>query len=143
MLLRLLRGPKHRCPVSMVLVVDDDPSLRVVLRLLLEQEGHIVVEAPHGKAALKAIQQNGVPDVVTTDLTMPVLGGEELIRRLRSDSATAAVPIVVISGNQDAALALHARRLVEAVLIKPFDAAKVARCIEDLAGNAALHQATG
>ncbi|HEY6115058.1 MAG TPA: response regulator [Candidatus Dormibacteraeota bacterium] len=127
----------------MVLVVDDDPSLRVVLRLLLEREGHMVVEAPHGKAALIAIQQKGVPDVVTTDLRMPVLGGEELIRHLRSDPATAAIPIVVISGNQDAALALHARRLVEAVLLKPFDVANVARCIKDVAGNAALHQATG
>jgi CheY-like chemotaxis protein len=127
----------------MVLVVDDDPSLRVVLRLLLEREGHMVVEAPHGKAALSAIQQKGVPDVVTTDLRMPVLGGEELIRHLRSDPATAAIPIVVISGNQDAALALHARRLVEAVLLKPFDVANVARCIKDVAGNAALHQATG
>ena len=127
----------------MVLVVDDDPSLRVVLRLLLEREGHMVVEAPHGKAALIAIQQKGVPDVVTTDLRMPVLGGEELIRHLRSDPATAAIPIVVISGNQDAALALHARRLVEAVLLKPFDVANVARCIKDLTGNAALHQATG
>jgi len=127
----------------MVLVVDDDPSLRVVLRLLLEREGHMVVEAPHGKAALLAIQQKGVPDVVTTDLRMPVLGGEELIRHLRSDPATAAIPIVVISGNQDAALALHARRLVEAVLLKPFDVANVARCIKDVAGNAALHQATG
>ena len=103
----------------------------------------MVVEAPHGKAALLAIQQKGVPDVVTTDLRMPVLGGEELIRHLRSDPATAAIPIVVISGNQDAALALHARRLVEAVLLKPFDVANVARCIKDVAGNAALHQATG
>jgi CheY-like chemotaxis protein len=127
----------------MVLVVDDDPTLRVVLRLVLEREGHMVVEAPHGKAALKAIQQNGVPDVVTTDLRMPVLGGEELIHHLRSDPTTAAIPIVVISGSQDAALALQARRLVEAVLVKPFDAAKVARCIKDVAGNAALHQATG
>jgi len=103
----------------------------------------MVVEAPHGKAALKAIQQKGVPDVVTTDLTMPVLGGEALIRHLRSNPATAAIPIVVISGNKDAARALRAHHLVEAVLIKPFDVAKVARCIKDVAGDAALEEATG
>jgi CheY-like chemotaxis protein len=102
----------------------------------------MVVEAPHGKAALKAIQEKGLPDVVTTDLTMAVLGGEELIRHLRSDPATAAIPIVVISGNHDAARALHAWGLVKAVLIKPFEAAKVARCIKDVTGNAAVRQAT-
>jgi CheY-like chemotaxis protein len=110
--------------VGKVLVVDDDPSLRVVLRLVLETEG------------------KGLPDVVTTDLTMAVLGGKELIRHLRSDPATAAIPIVVISGNQDGARALHAWGLVKAVLIKPSEAAKVARCIKDVTGNAAVRQAT-
>jgi len=127
----------------MVLVVEDDPSVRVVLRSVLESDGHKVVEAPHGKAALRAIQENGLPDVITTDLTMSVLGGEQLIRRLRSDAATVGVPIVVISRNQDAAHALHAWGLVEAVLIKPFDAAKLAHCIKNVAGNSALDQATG
>jgi len=102
----------------------------------------MVVEAPHGKAALEAIRLHAIPDIVTTDLTMPVLGGEELIRHLRSDPATAAIPIVVISGNPDTARALHASGLVEAVVVKPFEAANVARCIKDLAGNAALRQAT-
>lgn len=127
----------------MVLVVDDDPSLREVLRLVLETDGHVVLEAAHGKAALKAIQQNALPDVVTTDLTMPILTGEELIRDLRSDPATAAIPIVVISANSDAARALHAAGLVEAVLTKPFEPAKLARCIRDLAANVrTLREAT-
>lgn len=143
MLLTLLRERPHPCPVSMVLVVDDDRNLRGVLRLVLESEGHLVVDAPHGNAALKVIQRQGVPDVITTDLSMPVLGGEALVRYLRSDPATAAIPIVVISGNRDAAFALRTDGLVEAVLIKPFEAAEVARCIKDVAGYVILHQATG
>jgi CheY-like chemotaxis protein len=127
----------------MVLVVDDDPSLRDVLRLVLENEGHTVLEARHGKAALEALGRHALPDVVTTDLTMRVLGGEDLISRLRSNPVTSAIPIVVISGNSDAALALQASGLVQAVVTKPFDAAKVARCIKDAAGNATVDQATG
>jgi CheY-like chemotaxis protein len=102
-----------------------------------------VLEAPHGKAALKAIQQNALPDVVTTDLTMSGLTGQEFIRDLRSDPATAAIPIVVISGDPDAARALRAAGLIEAVLIKPFEPARLARCIRELAGNAgSLREAT-
>jgi len=138
----LLRALTDLAGVSAILVVDDDPSVRVVLRLVLETEGHTVVEAPHGKAALEAIRQHALPDIVTTDLTMPVLGGEQLISHLRSDPATAAIPIVLITGNPDTARALHASGLVEAVVVKPFEAANVARCIKDLAVNAALRQAT-
>ena len=118
--------------MSMVLVVDDDPSTRFVVRLILETEGHEVVEAEHGEAALERIRPNP-PDIVTTDLTMPVLSGEKLIERLRSEPTTASIPIVVVSGNPAAARALHAAGLVEAFLTKPFDAAELRECIRAVA----------
>jgi two-component system chemotaxis response regulator CheY len=118
--------------VSMVLVVDDDPSTRLVLRMILETAGHVVVEAEHGEAALARISPNP-PDIVTTDLAMPVLGGKELIERLRSQPLTALIPIVVLSGNPADARALHAAGLVEAVLTKPFAAADLVTCIAALA----------
>ena len=117
--------------MSSVLIVDDDASTRVVLRLVLETAGHEVVEAEHGEAALAHFFLNR-PDIVTTDLTMPVLGGEALIQRLRSEPTTASIPIVVVSGNPAAARALHASGLVEAFVNKPFDAAELAECIRAL-----------
>jgi CheY-like chemotaxis protein len=120
----------------MILVVDDDPSIRFVLRVILEKAGHEVVEAPHGAAALDLIDLQGLPDVVMTDLMMPVLDGEELIGRLRSAPTTAAIPIVVVSGNADAALTLKESGLVEAVVSKPFEAAALRECIEAVAGRA-------
>jgi CheY-like chemotaxis protein len=120
----------------MILVVDDDPSIRFVLRVILEKAGHEVVEAPHGAAALDLIDLQGLPDVVMTDLMMPVLDGEELIGRLRSAPMTAAIPIVVVSGNADAALTLKESGLVEAVVSKPFEAAALRECIEAVAGRA-------
>src|SRR5690242_789029 len=100
--------------------------------MVLESEGHTVLEAAHGEAALKTIRQILLPDVVTTDLTQAEVKGEELIRELRSDPATARIPIVVISGDLDAARALQAAGLVEAVLVKPFEPAHLARCIKDV-----------
>lgn len=113
------------------MVVDDDADTRFVLRLILEKDGHAVVEAEHGEAALAHLGLNR-PDIVMTDLMMPVLGGEALIARLRSEPSTASIPIVVVSGNQTAARALHASALVEAVVIKPFDATELAACVQAL-----------
>lgn len=118
----------------MVLVVDDDPSTRVVLRMILETAGHVVVEAQHGEAAL-ACMGPPPPDIVTTDLMMPVLGGKELIERLRSQPTTASIPIVVVSGSPGDARALHAAGLVEAFIVKPFDARDLLECIRGLAGK--------
>jgi CheY-like chemotaxis protein len=121
--------------VSVILVVDDDPEARVVLRVILENAGHEVVEAAHGAAALDLISPQRLPDLVVTDLMMPVLSGEEMIGRLRSAPATAAIPIVIVSGNAVAAWTLKASGLVEAVVAKPFEAAAVKATIHAVANR--------
>src|SRR5487761_686751 len=120
--------------MSTVLVVDDDAGTRLMVRMILETAGHQVVEAEHGEAALAHIGPNP-PDIATTDLTMPILSGEALIERLRSEPSTASIPIVIVSGNPAAAKALHASGLVEAVVTKPFEAAELAECIRILASH--------
>lgn len=122
--------------MSTILVVDDDAPTRFVLRLILETAGHEVVEAQHGADALDLISPKLLPDVVLTDLTMPILSGQELIDRLRSEPGTASIPIVVVSSDLDTARALHASGLVEAVVDKPFDAAKLAQCVQSVASTA-------
>jgi len=122
--------------MSTILVVDDDAPTRLVLRLIFERAGYEVVEAQHGADALDLISPNLLPDVVVTDLTMPILGGEELIERLRSEPGTASIPIVVVSSDLEAARALQASGLVEAVVDKPFDAATLAQCVQSVASTA-------
>src|SRR5579872_5944491 len=107
--------------MSTILVVDDDTDTRDMLRLAFEMAGHMVVEAHHGKAALDLMQPTFVPDIVVTDLVMPVLNGTELIEQLRAELRTAAVPIVVVSGSFDAARTVKASGHVQAVVLKPFD----------------------
>lgn len=115
------------------MVVDDDAGTRLVLRMILEKEGHRVLDAPHGAAALALIGTDSVPDVVTTDLVMPVLNGEELILQLRLEPATASIPIVIVSGNAGAALALHSSGLVDGVVHKPFEPAELVECVRSAA----------
>lgn len=120
--------------LNTALVVDDDSDTRSLLRLILETEGFAVVEAAHGQEALAIIRPTSLPYLVVTDLAMPVLGGLELIERLRSEPRTAHIPIVVVSGS-DEARALQTSARVEAVVRKPFDATSLAECIRGVAGT--------
>jgi CheY-like chemotaxis protein len=101
--------------VRTILIVDDESNMRFLLRLVLEGAGYEVVEAPHGAAALERAKESS-PDLVVTDLMMPVMTGRELIARLRGDPQTAEIPIVVVSAKPSATL-----DAVDAVLGKPFD----------------------
>jgi two-component system, chemotaxis family, chemotaxis protein CheY len=121
-----------RPSLSTILVVDDDPGTRLLLRLILETDGHEIVEAANGHAALGLIDPNPLPDVIMTDLTMPILNGHGLIERIRSEPRTASIPIVVVSANPDAAQALHASGRIEAFVIKPFDASVLSSCIRNV-----------
>ncbi len=85
-----------------ILVVDDEPDERFLLRRMLERDGHEVLEAADGAAAL-AIARESAPDVIITDMMMPVMDGAELIRRLRDDPATAGIPIVASTGEPERA----------------------------------------
>ncbi len=81
-----------------ILVVDDEPDQRFLLRRIFERAGHQVADACNGAEALKAVQESP-PDLVVTDVMMPVMDGVELIRRLRGAPATAGIPILAASGD--------------------------------------------
>jgi len=79
--------------MARILVVDDEPDERFLVGRALRRAGHEVAVASDGANALKAVQERP-PDLVLTDIMMPVMDGVELIRRLRAEPATAAIPIL-------------------------------------------------
>ncbi len=89
--------------IARILIVDDEPDIRFMMRLIFEGAGYQVTEASHGVAGLKSARSKP-PDLVTTDLMMPMMDGLEFIERLRSDPETAAIPILVVSGNSELAV---------------------------------------
>jgi CheY-like chemotaxis protein len=95
-------------------VVDDEPDERFLVGRTLKKQGHEVRVAENGAAGLKAVQEQ-VPDLVVTDVMMPVMDGVEFIRRLRGDPATAGIPILAASGDT------HLAGAADAVLAKPYD----------------------
>ena len=95
-LLRVLDRFCHRRGVGPVLVVEDEPANREMLRRLLEKEGLTVVEATNGRTALELMTQT-TPWLVLLDLMMPEMDGFQFAVALRENPAWADVPVIVIT----------------------------------------------
>ena len=105
--------------MATVVVVDDEESIAWVVAYWLRKAGHTPIVAASGAAALRAALAH--PDMILLDLGLPDLPGEEVLRRLKAQPETARIPVVIVSGQPDAA-ALVARsgaRAVAAILRKP------------------------
>ena len=101
-----------------VLIVDDDRTIREVLRAMLGYEGCVVVDVPDGESAL-AVADEIDPDVVLLDLTMPGMDGLDVCRRLKARPDPPKV--VVITARDTAADELRGRAAgADAFLRKPF-----------------------
>jgi CheY-like chemotaxis protein len=91
--------------VSNILVIDDDPAVRMTIRLVLERESHTVKLAADGPAGIKAIEAGGI-DLLIVDIFMPGMDGIETIREVRSHQPD--LPAIVISGASVDGPGLHA-----------------------------------
>ena len=83
-----------------ILVVDDEPDIRDILRILLEGEGFEVEEANNGREALEKIQKRP-PDLVITDYVMPEMDGEELCRKIKKDILIRHIPVIMLTGKKE------------------------------------------
>ncbi|CAN5757145.1 hypothetical protein BH20ACT6_BH20ACT6_00660 [soil metagenome] len=105
----------------LVLVVDDQVSLRALIRVNLELEGFAVAEAVDGIDCLEQARRRR-PDVITMDIVMPRLDGLATATELRADPLLRDVPIVMVTTSAKPQDLLRARAVgVEAYLTKPYD----------------------
>lgn len=84
-----------------VLVVDDEPTARTMLRLILVRAGFEVLEAQDGAEALEEVKRQ-IPDLMILDIMMPGIDGFEVCQILRSQDETADLPIIMLSARADA-----------------------------------------
>ncbi|HET7768451.1 MAG TPA: response regulator transcription factor [Chloroflexota bacterium] len=103
-----------------VLVVDDDPAIRQLVTMALEDEGYGAVTARDGQDALELLARMAeAPDVIILDMNMPRVDGWEFARRYR-ESALPKAPIVVLTAAQDVAQRCADVR-ADGCIGKPFD----------------------
>ena len=112
-------GPGGRAGGPLVLVVDDDPSLREFVRLNLESEGYTVREAASGEEALSAIEDQA-PALVLLDVVMPGIDGWQMLQRMQERYGS--IPVIMFSGQVDSTDASDAEeRGARGFVGKPFD----------------------
>ena len=114
-----------------VLVVDDEPALRAVVREILQDEGYAVVEAPDGRAMLELVARER-PDLVLMDVMMPGGDGREAYRMLREREDLPQIPVVMMSA---AVLPHGLDPTITAFLPKPFSLARLVALVADLIGS--------
>jgi CheY-like chemotaxis protein len=101
-----------------VLIVDDDPMFREVVRMRLSAAGYQTYVAPSAEEGWQQVKEHH-PDVVLLDLIMPEADGVTFLRRLRADPSLAATPVIVVSGLSFMALTKAAEQLgIQSQLIK-------------------------
>ena len=117
-----------------ILVVDDSATIRAVLGRMLEVDGYEVVRAADGESALELARAEP-PAMIFLDIVLPGMNGFAVLRALRHDPATQHVPIVMISGNQQATEQFYVQRFgADDFISKPFGQSEVARSIDRLVG---------
>ena len=106
---------------AQILIVDDDPLNRMMLKMALQREGHTVLESANGSEALDLLASDR-PELVITDIEMPVMDGYTLLERRHEDPRLRELPFIVISGVDEMASIVRCIGLgAEDYLPKPFD----------------------
>jgi len=116
--------------MASIVIAEDEFLIADVLAMMLEDAGHDVVAAQHGRAAL-ALVRDKRPDLVITDFMMPLMTGLELAQAIRSDGTLAHIPIILVSGAQGSIGRAHPE-FFNAVLDKPYDEQKLIEAIARL-----------
>ena len=115
--------------MASILIVEDHPTMRDAMRLVLEEDGHQVEEASDGEAGI-AMVRDRPPDVVLLDLNIPVVSGAEVLRSLKADPATSEVLVVVVTATGEEGRSKALSQGADGYITKPFSPLALLRTVE-------------
>ena len=117
--------------MNRILIVDDDPFIRRMIRSVLELHEYHCKEVENGEIAL-AWLEHGQIDLVITDIQMPALGGLELLEHLKEKTKYLALPVIILSGNLNESVKKRAYTFgAVAILEKPCNVDELLTTIAD------------
>ncbi|CAN5880003.1 N/A [soil metagenome] len=116
-----------------VLLLEDNPSVRELIKVLLETEGYAIIEASDGKDGLTKAEEL-LPDLMILDLMMPGIDGENVLRAMRRHSKLSKLPVLVVSGKYESLDALRTLIGRENIFPKPFEPSRMLDRIGELIG---------
>jgi len=116
----------------LILIADDDEDILALVKAVLERSGHEVVAVGDGAEALASVRTRR-PDLAVLDITMPHVDGLEVLRRLRADAETTALPVVLLSAQaQEADVERGFATGASAYVKKPFSPRELAARVAEL-----------
>ena len=115
-----------------VLLIEDEPNIIEAVRYILSRDGWAVDTHADGATALAAVARR-LPDVIVLDAMLPGRSGFDVLRDLRGDPATAAIPVLMLTARgQQKDRDLAERNGANRFMTKPFSNAEVLACVQDL-----------
>lgn len=112
-----------------ILIIDDEDAIRANLLRFLRMEGYVVREAINGRAGLESVRESR-PDLILCDVMMPELDGFAVLKSIRGDSATAAIPFIFLTASVELDDQRFGHKLGdETYLAKPFNLPKLLELI--------------
>ncbi|MEJ7645903.1 MAG: ATP-binding protein [Chryseolinea sp.] len=115
-----LLGPEENTEFPVVLIIDDNLDFQKYMRSCLAAKYNVLL-APHGEAGL-AVARQRIPDLIISDIMMPVMDGVTLLRELRSDEKTSHIPIILLTASVDGETKIKGFETgADQYLVKPFE----------------------
>jgi CheY-like chemotaxis protein len=112
-----------------ILIVEDHPTMREAMRLVLEGEGFMIDEASDGDAALAMVRRDP-PDLVFLDLNIPGASGTEVLSALKGDPATTAVRVIIVTATGEEGRERVISLGADEYFTKPFSPLAMLRTVE-------------
>jgi DNA-binding response OmpR family regulator len=117
-----------------ILIVEDHPTMREAMRLVLEHEGFVIREVADGASAL-AMARSDPPDLKFLDLNIPGTSGADVLRELKSDPATASVRVIIVTATGEEGREYVLSLGADEYFTKPFSPTALLRTVEQVLGT--------
>ncbi|MCW2276983.1 response regulator [Heliophilum fasciatum] len=126
--------------MATILICDDNKSSILLVSKLIHQLGHVTIHAANGVEALAATNKYKI-DVIILDLYMPILDGKSTIKRLKGNSSTSKIPIIVVSGTAEKSDVIETMALgVNGFILKPISPVDLLSRVAKILANCPKHR---
>ena len=116
-----------------ILIVEDHPTMREAMRLVLEGEGFDIDEASDGDQALAAVHEDA-PDLVLLDMSIPGIAGPDVLAAMKDDPATSGVRVIVVTATGEEGRATAMASGADHYFTKPFSPIALLQAVEEVLG---------
>ncbi len=120
--------------MTRILVIDDEPNIRLILKMALSEEGYEIFTAATGEEGLKILKDR-TPALVLIDLNMPVLNGKDFLALIKKDENYKKIPVILLTGSLAGVEDFPPKDSYQYLFEKPFDLFAVEKAVSDLIGH--------